>query len=101
MPETTTPFAPAAPDAEADAGYQRHLQASLQALALGQHAAGSDEAQLALEAWSRARRPDTDRARAFQVLAMHQWRQGLFEDSALAARRALMIWQQCGEHDAA
>lgn len=101
MPETTTPFAAAEPDAEADAGYQRHLEASLQALALGQHALGSDEAQLALEAWSRAQRPDSDRARAFQVLAMHQWRQGLFEDSALAARRALTIWQQCGERDAA
>lgn len=100
MSETTpTPFAANAPDADADARYQRHLQASLQALALGQHAFGSDEAQLALEAWSRSQRPDTDRARAFQLLATHQWRQGLFEDAALAARRALVIWQRQGEHD--
>lgn len=99
MPETS-PFAASAPDADADAGYQRHLQASLQALALGQHARGSDEAELALEAWSRGQRPATDRARAFQLLATHQWRQGLFEDSALAARRALAIWQRHGEHDA-
>ena len=102
MSETTTPPPAAdAPDAGADASYQRHLQASLQALALGQHALGSDEAQLALEAWSRSQRADTDRARAFQLLATHQWRQGLFEDSALAARRALVIWQRHGEHDAA
>jgi tetratricopeptide (TPR) repeat protein len=104
MTETIpTPFAAHAPDADvaADASYQRHLQASLQALALGQHALGSDEAQLALEAWSRSQRPDTDRARAFQLLATHQWRQGLFEDSALTARRALVIWQRHGEHDGA
>lgn len=102
MPETTnTPFAANAPDADADARYQRHLQASLQALALGQHALGGDEAQLALEAWSRSQRPDTDRARAFQLLATHQWRQGLFEDSALTARRALVVWQRHGEHDGA
>ena len=101
MPEPTPPFAAAAPDAQADADYQRHLQASQQALSLGQHGRGADEAQLALEAWSRSQRPDTDRARAFQLLATHQWRQGLFEDSALAARRALAIWQQRREHDAA
>jgi tetratricopeptide (TPR) repeat protein len=104
MTETIpTPFAAHAPDADvaAEARYQRHLQASLQALALGQHALGSDEAQLALEAWSRSQRPDTDRARAFQLLATHQWRQGLFEDSALTARRALVIWQRHGEHDGA
>jgi tetratricopeptide (TPR) repeat protein len=104
MTETIpTPFAAHAPDADvaADASYQHHLQASLQALALGRHALGSDEAQLALEAWSRSQRPDTDRARAFQLLATHQWRQGLFEDSALTARRALVIWQRHGEHDGA
>jgi tetratricopeptide (TPR) repeat protein len=100
MPETTSPFAASASDADADADYQRHLQASLQAMAMGQHARGSDEAELALEAWSRGQRPATDRARAFQLLATHQWRQGLFEDSALAARRALAIWQRHGEHDA-
>lgn len=92
MPETSPP----SPDAD----YQRHLSASLEALSLGRHAQGSDEAQLALDAAQRAALPDADRARAFQLLATHQWRLGLFEDAALTARRALVLWQQQGNHDA-
>jgi tetratricopeptide (TPR) repeat protein len=102
MPDTPTPPATCQPDTVAADAFHRHLQASELALAQGRHAQGSDEAQLALEAAQRSQHPDNERvARAFQLLALHQWRQGLFEDSALTGRRALVIWQQQANHDAA
>lgn len=92
MTDTAAP-----PSSTADAEFSNRLQASVRALAEGQHAQGAEEAQLAIERAQAAALPPADLARAFHLLATHQWRLGLFEDAALTARRALVLWQQLGD----
>ncbi|NRF71896.1 tetratricopeptide repeat protein [Aquincola sp. S2] len=92
MTETALP-----PQPTSDAEFADRLQASIRALAEGRHAQGADEAQLAIERAQLQSLPAAELARAFHLLATHQWRLGLFEDAALTARRALVLWQQLAD----
>lgn len=84
---------PALPDNH-DPDLAQLLEASAAALARGDHEQGAEQASLAVERALVARSPDADGGRALDLLAAHQWRLGHFEDAAMTARRALVVWQR-------